>query len=90
MIVLVGRLLFKVYLAPQADVVNDLYSFALGLYLMMCIGYLAHWLYQSYVAYSARGNAQTEQCLAYIKEKGIKVYPEKKKKKRIEYTDTAV
>ncbi|CEJ00887.1 hypothetical protein RMCBS344292_14929 [Rhizopus microsporus] len=69
---LVGRLLFKVYLAPQADVVNDLYSFALGLYLMMCIGYLAHWLYQSYVAYSARGNAQTEQCLAYIKEKGIK------------------
>lgn len=79
MIVLVGRFLFKVYLAPQADVVNDLYSFALGLYLMMCIGYLTHWLYQSYIAYSARGSAQTEQCLAYIKEKGTKVCPERKK-----------
>lgn len=90
MTVLAGRFLFKVYLAPQADVVNDLYSFALGLYLMMCIGYLTHWLYQSYVAYSAREGAQTKQYFAYIKEKGTKVCPERKKKKWMGCTDTVV
>ncbi|KAG0742313.1 hypothetical protein G6F61_004976 [Rhizopus arrhizus] len=53
--VLVGRLLFKIYLAPHVDVVNDLYSFALGFYLMVGISLITCWLHSLFVDYESNG-----------------------------------
>ncbi|GAN04618.1 conserved hypothetical protein [Mucor ambiguus] len=65
---LTGRLLFKLYLAPESKV-NDLYSFALGIYLMTGCAILAHWANEYY---NTTQNANREQMIKYAKEKASK------------------
>ncbi|KAI8366334.1 hypothetical protein EDC96DRAFT_508584 [Choanephora cucurbitarum] len=62
---LFGRLLFSFYLAPGAQV-NDLYSFALGIYLMVGIVIVARWIQDGYATLS------THQTMTYLQEKLIK------------------
>ena len=63
---LFGRLLFSFYLAPGAQV-NDLYSFALGIYLMVGIVIVAQWIQDGYATLS------THQAMTYLQQKLIKV-----------------
>lgn len=69
---LVGRLLFKIYLAPHVDVVNDLYSFALGLYLMVGISLMTCWLHSLLVDYRSNG-FHLDVFMDYTKRKAEKV-----------------
>lgn len=70
-VVLAGRALFKVYFAPEAKV-NDLYSFALGIYIMAGLGTVIHWCIECYSTYKANGYNQDE-IMTYMKEKTGKV-----------------
>lgn len=74
---LVGRALFKTYLAPGSKV-NDLYSFALGIYIMAGLGTVIHWITECYATYKA--NEYHNEIMTYMKEKAKMV---KKKKKCI-------
>jgi hypothetical protein len=69
---LVGRLLFKIYLAPHVDVVNDLYSFALGFYLMVGISLITCWLHSLFVDYESNG-FHLNVLMDYTKRKAEKV-----------------
>lgn len=66
---LVGRGLFKYYLAPGSKV-NDLYSFALGIYLMAGLAILVHWMTECYSTYH---DSNKDEIMTYIKEKTGKV-----------------
>lgn len=68
---LAGRALFKVYFAPEAKV-NDLYSFALGIYIMAGLGTVIHWCIECYSTYKANGYNQDE-IMTYMKEKTGKI-----------------
>ncbi|KAL7319178.1 hypothetical protein PS15m_002347 [Mucor circinelloides] len=65
---LTGRTLFKLYLAPGSKV-NDLYSFALGIYLMTGCAILIHWAKE---CYSTTQNSNQEEIIKYAKEKAGK------------------
>ncbi|KAI8640568.1 hypothetical protein BD408DRAFT_484022 [Parasitella parasitica] len=65
---LTGRTLFKSYLSPGSKV-NDLYSFALGLYTMSGCGILAHWIKEWY---SNSQNANREEMIQNAKDKASK------------------
>ncbi|KAI8358573.1 hypothetical protein BD560DRAFT_405866 [Blakeslea trispora] len=62
---LLGRILFSFYLAPDSHV-NDLYSFALGIYLMVAMAIVAHWIYDGYIL-------STHQVMTYLQQKLAKV-----------------
>lgn len=66
---LAGRMLFQLYLAPGSKV-NDLYSFALGIYLMTGCAILAHWANE---CYTTTRSANQEEMIKYAKEKAGKV-----------------
>jgi hypothetical protein len=67
---LTGRAIFKYYLAPESNV-NDLYSFALGFYIMVGVVTVAHWINECYATeYNA---SKKEQVMTYIKSKAAKV-----------------
>lgn len=66
-----GRGLFKYYLAPGSKV-NDLYSFALGIYIMAGLGTVIHWITECYATY--RANEYSNEIMTYMKEKAKKVY----------------
>lgn len=66
---LTGRALFKLYLAPESKV-NDLYSFALGIYLMTGCAICAHWVNE---CYTTTQNANRQEMIKYAKEKAGKV-----------------
>jgi hypothetical protein len=71
LLVLTGRALFKYYLAPESKV-NDLYSFALGFYIMVGFVTIAHWVNECYATeYNAHN--KKEQIMTYIKVKAAKV-----------------
>ncbi|KAF1798687.1 hypothetical protein FB192DRAFT_1310118 [Mucor lusitanicus] len=65
---LAGRMLFQLYLAPGSKV-NDLYSFALGIYLMTGCAILAHWANE---CYTTTRSANQEEMIKYAKEKAGK------------------
>jgi membrane protein CcdC involved in cytochrome C biogenesis len=71
-VVLVGRALFKFYLAPEKRV-NDLYSFALGIYIMTGLSILVYWINECYTTYKETEYNQDE-IMTFIKEKTKKVY----------------
>ena len=66
---LTGRILFKLYLAPESKV-NDLYSFALGIYIMTGCAILIHWVKECYLNSQ---NTNQEEMIEYVKEKASKV-----------------
>lgn len=72
-----GRTLFKTYLAPGSKV-NDLYSFALGIYIMAGLGTVIHWITECYATYKA--NEYDTEIMTYMKEKA-KMVKEKKREK---------
>ncbi|KAI8989990.1 hypothetical protein BDB01DRAFT_894809 [Pilobolus umbonatus] len=66
---LIGRALFDIYLAPGSQV-NDLYSFALGLYVMTFMAYCIYWGSECYNVYKENGyNLKRDAVIQYIKEK---------------------
>ncbi|KAL9556071.1 hypothetical protein MBANPS3_002067 [Mucor bainieri] len=65
---LAGRMLFKLYLGPEAKV-NDLYSFALGIYLMTGCIILVHWAKE---CYTTTRHASQEEVVKYAKAKAGK------------------
>ncbi|CAO3628960.1 unnamed protein product [Mucor hiemalis] len=69
---LAGRALFKLYFAPESKV-NDLYSFALGIYIMAGLGTITHWCIECYSTYKANEYNQDE-IMTYIKEKTGKMF----------------
>lgn len=71
MVVLVGRALFKFYLAPVSKV-NDLYSFALGIYIMAGLGTMINWISECYATYKTN-EYNNDEIMTYMKEKTKKV-----------------
>lgn len=71
---LFGRFLFKAYLAPQVDMVNDLYSFTLGLYLLVGACLTCTWTYRCYVTYKLNGYSFSEQWVTYVTKASRYVY----------------
>ncbi|KAI9265606.1 hypothetical protein BY458DRAFT_534185 [Sporodiniella umbellata] len=69
---LLGRYVFKAYLAPQADIVNDLYSFTLGLYMLVGLGIGGHWMYRIYL--TRNENSIRKQLTSYGYKVGRCVY----------------
>ncbi|KAI9487301.1 MAG: hypothetical protein EXX96DRAFT_552589 [Benjaminiella poitrasii] len=65
---LIGRALFKFYFAPESKV-NDLYSFALGIYLMVGIVLVIHWMT---ICYSMGRDSNQDEIKKFIKEKASK------------------
>ncbi|KAI7896747.1 uncharacterized protein EV154DRAFT_535463 [Mucor mucedo] len=68
---LVGRALFKYYLAPGSKV-NDLYSFALGIYIMAGLGTMTHWINECYATYKTN-EYNNDEIMTYMKEKTKKI-----------------
>jgi hypothetical protein len=73
---LVGRALFQYYFAPGSKV-NDLYSFALGIYLMAGLATVIHWMTEYYTAYN---DSNKDEIMTYIKAKMGKVSLQKNQK----------
>jgi hypothetical protein len=72
-----GRLLFAVYLAPQSKV-NDLYSFGLGLYIMVIMGTVAHKITTLYVSYRENEyKLDKDEAMQFLKENTKKVNKQK-------------
>ncbi|KAI7900493.1 uncharacterized protein BX663DRAFT_488410 [Cokeromyces recurvatus] len=67
---LIGRTLFKLYLAPESSV-NDFYSFALGIYIMVGIILVIRWISVWYTMINSHQSNQNE-IMTFIKEKTSK------------------
>jgi hypothetical protein len=65
-LVLFGRFMFHGYLAPGSKV-NDLYSFALGIYTMTGIAFALYWTRESYI------KLQSGEFKPFIMDKATKV-----------------